>query len=122
MIVGIGTDVVQVDRMKIYLKNDIWKKVFTEKEYEYALSKRHTLQHLAGMWAAKEAAFKANGSGFPELKTGVSFDPLLFEIRHYENGAPYLFGDGLSREYSYRVSISHEKEYAIAYVLLQEIT
>lgn len=121
MIIGIGTDIVQVDRMAIYMKSDqeTWKKVFTEAEYEYALGKIHSRQHLAGMWAAKEAAFKAES--MLSVETSRNFNPLVYEIKHWSNGAPRLQIGNAAHGYVYHLSISHEKKYAIANVILEKV-
>ena len=71
-IVGIGTDVVNIERIAEMLKRhpDRFKeKVFTELEYEYAIRKSNgdsqaLASTLAARWAAKEAVAKALGTGF----------------------------------------------------------
>ena len=104
---NIGTDLVAVRRFKKIKKADYaaWSRVFTEQEWDYAFHDKHSAEHLAGMFAAKEAAMKASGRvGIKNLK--------IFEITHTAEGAPRLNKRG------YRVSISNDRAYAIAVVLV----
>ena len=104
---NIGTDLVAVWRFRKIKKSDYaaWSRVFTEQEWDYAFHDKHSAEHLAGMFAAKEAAMKASGkAGIENLKT--------FEITHTTQGAPRLNKRG------YCVSISHDRAYAIAVVLV----
>ena len=103
---NIGIDLVAIKRFKKIKKSQYsaWNRVFTEQEWDYAFHDKHSAEHLAGMFAAKEAAMKASGkAGIENLKT--------FEITHTAEGAPRLNKRG------YRVSISHDHAYAIAVVL-----
>ena len=63
---GIGIDVVQVDRIKASLERfgeRFEARIFTEAELEYCRRNKDPLPHLAARFAAKEAAFKAIGTG-----------------------------------------------------------
>ncbi|MFH1778284.1 MAG: holo-ACP synthase [Candidatus Omnitrophota bacterium] len=67
MIVGCGTDIVEIERVKqAVLKwgDNFLKKIFTENEINYAMKRRFSYQHLAARFAAKEAVVKAFGDGF----------------------------------------------------------
>ena len=104
---NIGIDLVAIKRFEKIKAGDnkAWKHVFTEQEWDYAFHDKHSAEHLAGMFAAKEAAMKASGkAGIKNMKT--------FEITHTKEGAPRLNKRG------YRVSISHDHAYAIAVVLV----
>ena len=62
MVVGLGLDLVDIARVRRLLerKGDrAIRRLFTEKEAEYALGKHDPAMHLAARVAAKEAAFKA---------------------------------------------------------------
>ena len=57
----IGVDIVEISRMEKSIKNERFlKKVFTEQEIEYCKS----VQSFAGIFAAKEAYFKALGNRY----------------------------------------------------------
>ena len=106
---NIGIDLVAIKRFQKLKAGDYkaWKHVFTVREWTYAFRAHHAhvAEHLAGMFAAKEAAMKASGKvGIENLKT--------FEIAHTTQGAPRLNKRG------YHVSISHDHAYAIAVVLV----
>ena len=82
-----------------------WDRVFSEAEWAYAFRDAKSAQHLAGIFAAKEAAMKAYGrAGVKEFRS--------FEVRHNASGAPALAVRGSS------LSISHDKHMAIAVVLV----
>jgi len=83
MIVGIGTDLAEVERYRFdaaQLKR-FAEKVYTDEEMRYALRKRNWAERLAGFFAAKEAARKAFGHAIPWRRVGVS---------HEKSGKPYL--------------------------------
>ena len=70
---GIGIDVVQVDRIKASLDRfgaRFESRIFTESELEYCRRNKDPLPHLAARFAAKEAAFKAIGTG---LSMGIGW-------------------------------------------------
>lgn len=92
-------------------------RVFTEAEQAYCGDQD---QHLAGRFAAKEAASKALGCGIGE----ISFREA--EILNDELGMPVLFLHGKAAERAERlglkqwsVSITHLKEYAAAVVVME---
>lgn len=103
----LGTDIVKIDRIeKIYKKygNAFLDKIFTEKEKDYIKKKNYNIETIAGLFAAKEAISKANGTGFSQL----SFQDI--NILHNIKNRPC----GIIRDRKFALSISHEKEYAIA--------
>ncbi len=65
MPVGLGVDIVEIDRMKRILgrSSAFVRKVFTEAEQDYCNSKTHPATHYAARFAAKEAVCKALGTG-----------------------------------------------------------
>ena len=70
---GIGVDVVKVERLMQSLERfgeRMEKRLFTEGELEYCRRHKDPLPHLAARFAAKEAAFKAIGTG---LSGGVGW-------------------------------------------------
>lgn len=100
---SIGTDIVKISRIEKSMESpSFMQKVFTEKEREYCKS----AENFAGVFAAKEAYFKALG-------TGLKFPLNNIEVLHNTFGKPY-FG-GVS---NCDLSISHDGDYAVATVII----
>lgn len=111
MIQGIGTDIVKISRIAKAMEQKLFlSKVFTEREQAERLGKAES---YAVAFAAKEAVVKALGTGFRE----IGFHDI--EILHEENGKPYLCLYGEKKE-NWHISLSHEKEYAVAMVIWEE--
>ncbi len=118
MILGIGTDVVAVARMKAAFERTgrrFLDKVFTEAELEYCWSRPDPWPHMAARFAAKEAVIKALGLGL---------DPHEIEIYHQEDGCPAvtLHGSAIDATARYgtldlKVSLSHTSDLALACAL-----
>lgn len=121
MIYGIGIDIVEVKRIGFFLETERrMKKIFTDNEVMYIKNKNMNLQSAAGIWAAKEAFSKALGTGV------VGFSMKDVEIISKENTRPYIkLYDKAYKLYESRdckkifLSISHEKEYAVANVIIE---
>ena len=66
MIVGIGVDVVEIDRIRKIAerRKGFLSKIFVPEEIEYCQSRRNPYPHFAARFAAKEAVFKALGTGW----------------------------------------------------------
>lgn len=119
MIKGIGTDITDVARFKRAMKSKKFMDIiFTEKEQKI-LKKPES---FAGSFAAKESAAKAMGTGFS------GFFPNCIEILRDENLKPYAVLHGKAKETAdnlkitrIHVSISHEKDKAIAFAIAEEI-
>jgi len=119
MIVGLGTDIVEIDRIASMIERhgaSFLDRVFTPAERAYCEPKKHAAQHYAGRWAAKEAAMKALGTGFVP---GVGWQD--FEVLPEESGAPKLTLSGGAAEKARSlgidqilVTMSHCKAYATA--------
>ncbi len=121
MIVGIGTDIVEIQRIKNVIENNtkFLERVYTDKELDYAVSdKKIKYNILAGMWAAKEAFAKATGKGFR------SFSLKDVEVLHNELGKPYLdlynvaFVEAGGT--NVHISISHSEITAVAYCIIEK--
>lgn len=109
MIVGIGTDIVQISRIANMLSSfERIERLFTKNEQNYAESKHYPMRHYAGMWAAKEAFMKASGYT-DRAMVGM-------EVCHYENGKPWI-QDHETRTKA-NLSISHDGDYATAFVIM----
>ena len=122
MIIGIGTDIVKIKRIKNlidYNAKSFITRCFTKKEQENEKGERKN--YYAKRWAAKEAIVKALGTGFKEIK----FTDI--EITNDNNGKPIAHCNKLSKivqndNVSIHISISDEKEYAIAFAVIYAST
>lgn len=106
----IGIDIVEVSRIEAVTAKygeRFLQRVFTEGEVSYARGKKRWSESLAGRFAAKEAFMKAWGRRLPWREIEV--------VR--TNGRPFIRHRGI--EYA-GVSISHERAYAVAVVIMQE--
>ncbi len=113
--ISIGIDIEDIERFR---KKDekFLNRVFSPLEIDYCKSKTQSEQHFAARYCAKEAVFKAL-SAFGE--TGIDFNKI--EIYH-ENKVPCLrFLSNLNEKYTGKVSLSHDKTKAIAYVIIEKI-
>ncbi|RLD44994.1 MAG: hypothetical protein DRI89_02315 [Bacteroidetes bacterium] len=125
MIFGIGTDIIEVERMKKHLENNdaLRVKLYTDAEQKYCSKGKVTMyQCYAARFAAKEAFFKALGTGY---RYGMAFHEI--EVLNDELGKPYVNPHGKVKEYleekkikSIHLSISHVKEMANAFVVLEK--
>ncbi|OGU62462.1 MAG: holo-[acyl-carrier-protein] synthase [Ignavibacteria bacterium RBG_13_36_8] len=123
MIFGIGTDVIEVKRVldKISSEEGFKESIFTEKEIEYCESKWSRGQNYAARYAAKEAFFKALGTGW---RNGMKYNEI--EIVNDALGKPDIQLHGSTKKYleennifEIHVSLSHVKDYAFATVVLE---
>jgi holo-[acyl-carrier protein] synthase len=123
MIYGIGIDIVRIKRMKQVVEK--WgqrflKRVFTSEELSYCLQKSNPYLSLAVRFAAKEAMIKAIGSAIP-----VAF--IDIEVMRIDTGRPFLKVSGnleaffqKNRIKSAHLSLSHEHDYGVACVVLEQ--
>jgi holo-[acyl-carrier protein] synthase len=116
MIVGIGVDIIEVDRIQKLAEKSprFLNRVFTEEEIQYCSGKKNKYQHLAARFAAKEAFFKALGKKINWTDVGIVNLP---------SGKPELVFKSPGQFFFERanVSVSHLQEYAIAYVVLEKV-
>lgn len=121
MIIGIGTDIIEVDRIeKAIVRAGFMERVYTKNEQEHYRLKHERAETLAGFFAAKEAVSKALGTGF--RKFGLKDIEIIPDVL----GKPevFLYGNaevlrcqlGISQ---ILVSISHCKEYATAFAIAE---
>lgn len=121
MIIGMGTDIVELARLDAAIKRGgeaFLQRIYTAAELEEGKSR---LEYLGGRWAAKEAAAKALGCG---IGAGCSFTDI--EIIDAPSGAPVLscraraaatLAEG--RKVRWHLSISHERAYAVATAIVE---
>ena len=124
MIYGIGIDVIQIDRFERSLSRwgeRLCQRVFTSQELSSCQIKARPGQHLALRFAAKEAFLKALGTG---MFQGIGWKEI--EVANETSGRPHLVLRGKAKKSCQQrgikkifVSISHEKEYGVAQVLLE---
>ncbi|MGI6153754.1 MAG: holo-ACP synthase [Christensenellaceae bacterium] len=113
MIVGTGVDIVEIDRVKRAMENTRFlKKVYTQQECDYILSKSRREQTAAGIFCAKEAAMKCLKKGIGS----ISFTDI--EILHGDTGEPTLHVAG-HEDLVFHISISHDGAYAVAYAVVE---
>jgi holo-[acyl-carrier protein] synthase len=126
MIVGIGLDIIEVNRIRdVYQrhKNRFIKRILTEAEEAYVLRFKDPGERLAGRWAAKEAAFKALGTGLAE---GMRWRDV--EVVRAPSGKPDLRFSGMALEHLRRLgathhhlTITHGDNLAVAQVILEKL-
>jgi len=124
VILGIGLDVVATERIARSLADDgsdFEAHVFTAAEREECRERADRTQALGARFAAKEACFKALGTGWAQ---GVSFHQV--EVRGLEGGRPELRLSGAAAERAHalgvrhiHVSLTHEADVAAAVVVLE---
>lgn len=123
MIVGIGCDIIEVDRIKRAIsRNDHFaSKLFTPAEIAYCSSKADPAQSYAARFAAKEAVMKALGTGWDGKVNWLDI-----EVLNDDNGKPYLGLKGGAKDLAdkmgitnMQLSLSHEKGYALGYVIME---
>ena len=131
MILGIGTDLVQINRIQKTLdkfQGTFEKKVFTQFEQDKAqtLPVNKKASFFAKRFAAKEAFSKALGSGIG----GEAFFQDI-EVQNDIKGAPFFVIKGKALEtlkkktnnkpYQIHLSLSDEKEFAVSFVIIESI-
>ncbi|NOQ93260.1 MAG: holo-ACP synthase [Methylophaga sp.] len=125
MIFGIGTDLVHIPRIQTLLDkygDKIALRILSDAEFTRFQKTKNQAGFLAKRFAAKEAAAKALGTGF---RDGLSLRHI--EVSNDQNGKPELQflkqGLELLTELNIgrsMISLSDEKDYAVAFVTLME--
>lgn len=124
MIFGIGIDNFEPKRIenKISKHKGLREDIFTNKEIEYCESKKNNYLHYAVRFAAKEAFFKALGTGW---RYGMKFCEI--EVTNDKLGKPELVLYGKAKEMLEKnaitntfVSLSHTKTLVNAIVILEK--
>lgn len=122
-IVGVGVDLARIGRFEKFVtgKRAVLERLFTPAELEYALEKQRPEQYLAARFAAKEAFFKALGTG---LRDGLSWQQVA--VVRDDSGCPSLQLSGRAAELMQQrgavtshLSYSHDGDYAVATVILE---
>jgi len=125
MIYGIGIDLIEVERVaeKIGKKAGFKELVFSQHEIDYCELRTNKYEHYAARFAAKEAFFKAIGTGW---RDGTAFNEI--EITNDEQGKPGLSLHGKTavtmeqlKLGKISVSLSHLKTMASAVVIIENL-
>ncbi len=125
MILGVGTDIVAIERIEKLVEEygeRFTAKVYTERELVNAEGKGpRRVQHLAGLFAAKEAVLKALGTGQSQ---GARLQDV--ELTPQDSGAPEVTLHGAVRDRfesdkgsAVHVSISHDGGMAVALAIIE---
>jgi phosphopantetheine--protein transferase-like protein len=102
----LGVDLIYIPEFKKQMA--LGGKEFLKKVFHPAESKNQKAEHLAGIWAAKEAVIKATG-----LKPGNWLDII---IKYDKYGRPTAYFNKLKFE----ISIAHHGEYVVAVALREK--
>ncbi|MFA7572942.1 MAG: holo-ACP synthase [Lutispora sp.] len=122
MIYGIGTDIVEIDRIKKAMERypQFVDRLFSIDELVYLESKALNPQHVAGGFSAKEAVLKSIGTGLRNFKWKE------IEIIRDNKGKPFVRLNGKAKDYvddnyigNIHITISHSKNYATATALAE---
>ncbi|WP_329384823.1 holo-ACP synthase [Anaerofustis butyriciformans] len=121
-IISNGVDIIKVDRIRRILKRPykdaFLKKIFNTEEIDYFRNNKYDAKSISGYFAVKEAIMKTLKKGMNK----TSFKDIT--ILKTEDNCPYIKLQGNAKKYmkennikDFKISISHEKEYAIAFVI-----
>ena len=122
-IYGIGTDIVDVDRIKNCFKNKKFLiRIFADEEIAKCNKLKSPFNFYAKRFAAKEAFSKALGIG---ISNGINFNEII--VINKKNGKPFIKIKGktmkiikniLKKKAKISLSLSDEKKYAVAFVTI----
>lgn len=125
MILGIGTDLAEVDRIRQSITrfgDRFLNRIFTDRERAYAARKANSAERFAARFAAKEAGMKAIGTGW---NRGVTWKD--FEVINEPSGRPTLHLTGVAGAFASRlgvrqisISLTHTAQMAFAVVILED--
>ena len=126
-IIGIGIDLVENKRFKLLLNNKKFlERMFTKNEIMISKKKNNKTNYFAKRFAAKEAFSKSLGIGF---RNNLNFKDI--EILNDKMNKPYynnskiikniIYKKFKIKKYNLHLSISDEKDYSIAFTILQKI-
>ncbi len=127
-IVGIGIDIIDNDRIKSLLKNNSFiNRTFSKKEISISKRILNKTNFFSKRFAAKEAFSKALGTGF---RNNLNFNDI--EIVNDKLGKPYYLINNKIKQiikkkkkvnnFKLFLSISDEKDYSVAFIIIQKIS
>jgi holo-[acyl-carrier protein] synthase len=106
MIIGIGTDIVEISR---FMSDKLAENILGNEEMIEYLKASNKPAYLAKRFAAKEACIKA---------TGVIAPVYEIQILSKKSGAPYVLSYHMD-DYYIHLTISDEKDYAVAFAVAE---
>ena len=121
MIVGIGNDIIEIERIEKAISKEGFKnKIYTQRELKNIEKRGNRTETYAGIFSAKEAISKAIGTGVRE------FSLTDLEILNNDFGKPYVVvSEKLDKilknkkeSYQIEISISHSRKYATAMAII----
>jgi holo-[acyl-carrier protein] synthase len=124
VILGIGTDIIETARVtrEIRRSGGFKERYFSPREIAYCDPRASRGQNYAARFAAKEAFFKALGTGY---RDGMGFDEV--EVLNDRLGKPSIVLRGRAKAFCRRrrvrrihVSLSHLKDYSSAVVVMEK--
>ena len=126
-ILGIGIDIIENKRVKISIKNPMFRKrIYSNKELTQSILSKNKVGYFSKRFVAKEAFAKALGIGF---RDNLNFSDI--EVINDKMGKPYyLITKKISKliqmkfkikRFNCFLSISDEKEYSTAFAIIQSI-
>ena len=124
MILGVGIDIIEVDRIRASHErfgDRFLKRILHPEEIAYCLSHKAPAPFLAARFAAKEAISKAFGTGI-----GAALGWQDMEVKRKDSGEPFVVLHGAGeillherRACAVRISLSHTQTYAAAVAVLE---
>ena len=125
-IVGIGVDIIQNSRIKKAIKNKSFvNRIFTKSEISSSKIRNYKTNYFAKRFAAKEAFIKSIGIG---IRKGINFKDIY--VINDKFGKPNIkFSNKVNnlivkklktRNFDIFLSLSDEKNYSIAFVVIQK--
>jgi len=126
-IIGIGVDILKNNRLKKLIKNKLFlERIFTYQEQKSSPVLKNKLNYYSKRFAAKEAFSKATGLG---ISKNLHFKNI--EIKNDKKGRPsislnpvtskYLKKKFKVKSFKTNLSISDEKNYSVAYVIIENL-
>ena len=125
-ILGIGVDLIKNKRINLLIKNQNFiKRTFSKKEISLSKKRINKVNYFAKRFAAKESLSKSLGTG---IRENLNFKDI--EILNDKYGKPYyLINKKINalilkrfkiKKYNLFLSISDEKDYSIAFTIIQK--
>ena len=117
MIIGIGIDLVELDRLKLLLNDRFINRVLSDLEkelYDSITDEQTKLEFIGGRFASKEAIFKAISKG----KGHTNYTD--FSVLKDENGKPYVKTNYFTEGETIHISITHTAHYASSYCVIEK--
>ncbi len=122
MIIGVGIDIIEIERIKKAITKNpkIISRIFNQEEIGLFEEENFRPNMIAGFFAAKEATVKALGTGI----RGLQWKDI--EIKKTREGKPLIELHNNAKNIAYsknitniHISISHSKEYAVAQAIAE---